>query len=144
MQLTLLKIFWRVFHLVIGFKSKTETSLLLVVAEGSFIVKRSNSAFHKKFLEPKDTKHFRWSRGWVSQCLRWHVTWSSVTPVFRYNLSFFPLLFIPHIHVDISNLRSGPILAVLIHSLLRSRAALPAGMLFTKRNENRAWCQVRI
>ena len=32
------------------------------------------------------------------------------------------------------NLRSGPILAVLIHSLLRGRAK----MLFTKRNENRA------
>ena len=37
------------------------------------------------------------------------------------------------------NLRSGPIWAVLIHSLLR---ALPAGMLFSKRNENRAWSQV--
>ena len=35
------------------------------------------------------------------------------------------------------NLRSGPILAVLIHSLLRGRAK----MLFTKRNENRAWSQ---
>ena len=35
------------------------------------------------------------------------------------------------------NLRSGPILAVLIHSLLRS-FALPAGMLLTKANESRA------
>ena len=49
---------------------------------------------------------------------------------------------------------SGPILAVLVHSLLRSpakigpeirfsfRFALPAGMLFTKRKENRALSQV--
>ena len=40
------------------------------------------------------------------------------------------------------NLKSGPILAVLIHFLLRAPAeigfALPAGMLFTKRIENRA------
>ena len=45
-----------------------------------------------------------------------------------------------------NDLRSGPILAVLIQSLLCSRAkirfALPAGMLFTKRNENRAGPQV--
>ena len=38
---------------------------------------------------------------------------------------FFSLLFIPLIHVDITNPRSGPILAVLIHSLLRSRAVMP-------------------
>ena len=49
-----------------------------------------------------------------------------------------------------SNLRSGPILAAVIHSLLGNpakigpeirfsfRFALPARMLFTKRNENRA------
>ena len=53
-----------------------------------------------------------------------------------------------------SNLRSDPILAVFIHSLSRSpakigpeirfsfRFALAAGMLFTKRNENRAWSPV--
>ena len=49
----------------------------------------------------------------------------------------FSLLFIPHFHVDITNLRSGPILAVLIHSLLRSRAAMPGGMLLaTLRSDN--------
>ena len=37
------------------------------------------------------------------------------------------------------NLRSGPILAVLIHSLLH---ALPAGMLFTKPNKNIALSRV--
>ena len=36
---------------------------------------------------------------------------------------------------NIFNLRSGPIFTVLIHSLLHAR---PVGMLFTKRNENRA------
>ena len=53
-----------------------------------------------------------------------------------------------------SNLRSDPILAVFIHSLSRSpakigpeirfsfRFALAAGMLFAKRNENRAWSPV--
>ena len=57
--------------------------------------------------------------------------------VFRYNFSFFFLLFIPLIHVDLTNPRSGPILAVLIHSLLSSRAALPARMLLrTLRSDN--------
>ena len=37
------------------------------------------------------------------------------------------------------NLRSDPILAVLIHSLLH---ALPAGMLFTKQNKNIALSRV--
>ena len=44
-------------------------------------------------------------------------------------------------HRASANLGSGPILAVLIHSLLSGHTfcfALPAGMLFTKRNKNRA------
>ena len=45
------------------------------------------------------------------------------------------------------NPRSCPVLAASIHSLLRGCASAfpPAGqILFTKQNENRAWCQVYI
>ena len=46
------------------------------------------------------------------------------------------------------NLRSCPVLAASIHSLLRGRASAfpPAGQnfQFTKQNENRAWRQVYI
>ena len=55
-------------------------------------------------------------------------------------------------YLYLSNPRSGPILVVLIYFLLRRhskiglsfRFALPAGMLFTKQSENRAWPQVTI
>ena len=56
MQLTLLKIFWRVFHLVIGFKSKTETP------SDKFVVGCGVGKFRS------EAQPYPFSRERVSQC----------------------------------------------------------------------------